>query len=96
MALELKKNPVPIFIQLKSNKQLLFHDIKRIIKSQLQRTTIFVFFLYTCIEQNLIPRGYKVKMSFYTSSPSQLLHDEHQVLVRVRNSPCLWHHLHKS
>ena len=49
MALELKKNPVPIFIQLKSNKQLLFHDIKKnnkIIAATNNHFCLFSLYLY--------------------------------------------------
>ena len=53
MDLELKKNPGPTFIQLKSNKQSLFHDIKKI-NNKIAAAANNHFFLCPCIEQNLI------------------------------------------
>ena len=72
----IEKNLGPTFIQLKSNEESLFLDMKKI-NNKIIAAASYRFFLYTCIEQNLIPQGYRLKMSVYTSSLSQLLHEEH-------------------
>jgi len=73
----IEMNPGPLYTKMNPDEQLLFREIKKL-DSKIAAAASHRYFLSSCIENNVTPRGYKVKMKVCTSSPTDSLQENHK------------------